>query len=447
VCIKKLTRRWLSLFLVSLIVVLMALAVGGCKGKTAAANKPVKLTMWTLDFDPFYTPQSQIAANYLKENPNINVKVSKIGDYWNKAAASIAANQAPDIIYWMSREMYMYYVGGKFDPVPAPTSQNMTSTYFEPALNWFSYNGKYYGIPDDYNVEGFAELMINKTLMQQHNLTIPQEWIDNGGPKTADEVLQFAKKIAVKDAKGKVTISGLVGLNDGWNALKFQALLLQENANFADTANKKLNFDTPEGVKALTLMDDWVTKEGIDDPTLGLGIDQFITNGRAFMAVAAPHWGPKALTEKANMDWVMLKFPPVFGGTPIFYVDGGWGYSVSAQCKNKTAAWDFVNYITNKDNAALVESTAGNLTPRKDLADDPRFFTNDPQARYYGPMKSIMQYGQGFPTFILDLGFENTTVQDEITNVYQGKETVEQALKNMDDKVNKNIADKWATFG
>lgn len=422
------------LVLISLILVL---AIGAMI--PAYAEEPVTLTMWTLDFDAFVKPQQDFLDAYMAEHPNVTISLEPVGDLWTKGAAALAADVGPDIMYWMSANMYAYYLGGKMAELPQEYADHMDEYWPISTYWWGDGNGSYYGIPDDYNYEGFTLLTINRTLMEQYGFSVPEEWIQNGEPANYDEVLSFAQSITQKSDDGRILIPGLVGLQDYWNGQKFFSLVWQAGGTVWDDETQKYTFSNDTGRQVLEFMRKTLLEDGIDSFELGKGLDQFVDNGRAFMAIGAPHWAAKIVAAQPDMDFIMLRFPPVLGDTGYFFVNGGWGYSVLNTCENKDVAWDVAAYCARPENAKRIELEGSMMPPAISLQYDP-YFTEDPLgSKCYPAAMSILENGRTLPLWTIDLGFVLDTVAAQVEAVYAGEADIDTALATMDELVNTHI--------
>jgi multiple sugar transport system substrate-binding protein len=418
-------------------------------GKQESAAGKAEFRFWDLQYDGFTKPHIMSLEEYMQKNPNVMIKHEAFSDYWTKIPTAVSAGTQGDIVYWMSRDFMPFFINGQFIPLPEEVMPyaELKQTYWPESLPAWEYDGKYYGIPEDYNVEGFALIAVNLTLLKKHGHELPAGWVEKGGPAKFSDLMAFAKKISVKDSSGRITIPGYVGVYDEWDAQKFWALIFQAGGDYRDPKNKQVHFNTPEAKKALSFMYDFVYKQGVTNMDLGRSIVQFISNANAFMAVAAPHWGAKLLMEQPDMEWVMLKTPPIFGSKPYWNVDGGWGYAVSKKTKNPKEAWNIVKYCGQRDQTKRVAIMSGSVPPRKDLAKDPDIIQKMPQAKYFKPMLELAEYGQHVAPYVGDQGQMKTICQEEIEKVLVKEKSVDQALVDMDRRVNEMIVEKWKTFG
>ncbi|MBI2941142.1 MAG: extracellular solute-binding protein [Chloroflexi bacterium] len=417
-----------------------------------AAPKPAAksdIILWTLSFDPFAKHQEKLIKTFQEKNPNITIKLERISDYWAKTPAAYAAGTEPDTIYHMGQVMFAYVVSDRLLPMTKEAINDLTGgktmeeTFFPAVLENWVYKGKYYGVPEDYNYEGFNFLAINLTLMNKHKHEVPKAWLDSG-PSSYAEVLDFAKKITIKQGN-RVQTPGLTSFN-GWNSVKFWSLNFQQGFDYRDYEKMRVKYDTEAGRKALQTHYDGLFKAGVDSFELGVGINNFIKDANAFMGIGAPHWGPKLRMEQPAMEWVMVPFPPLLGDKPYFSAAPAWGYWASKSTKFPEAVFKWFAFAGEVENQREMAIAAGMVPPRKALVKDPKVVSEQPQAKFFGPAMKIIEYGKAVPWFGALTGAFEKLYDTECEAFFAGKVSLEQALKNAEANTNKAIADKMAAL-
>jgi len=79
-------------------------------------------------------------------------------------------------------------------------------------------------------------------------------------------------------------------------------------------------------------------------------------------------------------------------------LSGGWAYSISARSKNKDAAFKALQVLNSKDMLSYYDSSAGQVTPRKDVADT-KAYSSVPLNPYFTGMLSFTQFRPGYPAY------------------------------------------------
>ena len=419
---------------------LLAGCSSGSKTATGNSDKPITLIYWTQNAEPYVKVAKDLAAKFHAKNPNISIKVESFPTYAVKANTALSTNTAPDVL-----ELYGSTVslakGGKILPVPdsVMTKAIADKTFYPQALANRLYNGKYYGLPNEINMES-PGLLINLDLVKKAGLTIPDEWIKNNGPRTWTELVEFAKKlIVIKSGTMKQAGLGVIG---GQSESMFLSLIWQFGGDYRDQKNNKVNFDTPEAKKAVEFMKglligpNQVETKGSDSRFDGF------KGGTNAMTIGAPWYASELDSNVKGLKYQYFNLPPfVDGAKPNFVGEGGWGYLVTKQGKNPDAAWKFVKFMLQKENQDVWAQAVGSVSSRKD---SPVAFTYDPLIGSTNKALSISQnitkYGNDPGAYTMDtVQLIWTMVRQNLKAMLQGEVTVDAGLKQLDKQANDMI--------
>jgi multiple sugar transport system substrate-binding protein len=220
------------------------------------------------------------------------------------------------------------------------------SDFVSTLLNAFSYNGKVYGIPKDFNTLG---LVYNKDLFKASNVKEPtNDW-------TWDDLKSAAKAL---------TKGGVVGLSLPADANRFLPFLWQAGGEVASINGDK-------AVAATDFYTGFEAKDGVSKlpSELGMGwAGEAFEKGKAAM-VFEGGWLPADLNNNfKTVNYGVVQMPKGSAGKSnlIFTVS----YSISAKTKNPNAAWALTNYLTGKDNQSKVLKAGFALPTRAALASE-----------------------------------------------------------------------------
>jgi multiple sugar transport system substrate-binding protein len=176
----------------------------------------------------------------------------------------------------------------------------------------------------------------------------------SGPPKTADEVVAYARKAAHTRADG-TKVAGLI-MNSGDEHLAVLTLLNMWGAELIDK-NLNVKANAPEMIKGLKVMAE-LYKEGVL-PTnyASLTIDEVIgavQQGRAAMAIDpfaryTVYNNPQASKYPGAVNVVML--PAQNGGTALTEI---WSAAIPKNSKNKELAWDLVRELSSPANTVRI---------------------------------------------------------------------------------------------
>ncbi len=254
------------------------------------------------------------------------------------------------------------------------TKEEIEAVYYEGALKNKIYDGKYYCLPSEINVES-PSLYVNMDLLESEGIELPASWIENNGPESWTELLDLAKQLTKVGADGTVERSGLAYVNAQWEA-NFLSLIQQYGGDYKDEANNSVKFVTEEAKNAAaTLLKYCQGEEAVSDSGESR-YDAFV-QGTAAMCVGAPWYAGAFDIDIPETNYQVFNMPAwVEGADPISIGVGGWGYIVSESTKNKEAAWAFVKFMTSAEQTGEWARVTGALPSRTDSLTDLQYDPN-----------------------------------------------------------------------
>lgn len=432
-------KKLISLVLITALVVSLGT---GCK-KSGWEDGDGKidgdLTFWTQDTEPWKAYFGPAIEEFQKAYPDVNVKVEYFAEFADKANQAFSAGEEPDVMQtWQS--IIEWAKGGKIAAISdtVMAKEEIESVYYESALKNKMHDGKYYGLPSEINVES-PTLYVNMDILNAEGVALPESWIQNNGPASFAELLEVADQLTQKDADGNVMRSGLAYSYAQWEA-NFLSLILQYGGDYKDEANDKVTFVTEEGRKAAeTLLKYCQGPDAVSD--IGDTRYDLFLQGTAAMCVGAPWYSGAFAIDIPDVNYQVFNMPAwVEGSDPISIGTGGWGYIVSEKCKNKEAAWAFVEFMTSAEQTGNWAYKTGALPARTDALAD---LTYDPNVgsvdKALSISKEILPYAQeegaymGTPSTLT-----YTIVREKIRQLVVDGD-IDAALKAMEDEGNAMI--------
>lgn len=353
--------------------------LAGCGGKKDWEDGDGKidgdLTFWTQDTEAWKAYFGPAIEAFEKEYPDVKIKVEYFPEFGDKLSQAFSAGEQPDVMQtWQS--ITDWAKGGMIEEIPdsVMSKEEIEKNYYESALKNKQYDGKYYCLPSEINVES-PSLYVNMDILKEEGISLPQSWIDNNGPASFTELLEVANQLTVKDADGQVKRSGLAYTYAQWEA-NFLSLILQYGGDYKDEANNAVKFQTPEAKQAAeTLLKYTQGPDAVSDEG-ETRYDAFI-QGVAAMCVVAPWYSGSFAIDIPDVDWQVFNMPSwVEGADPISLGTGGWGYIVSEKCENKEAAWEFVKFMTTAEQTGDWAYKTGALPARVDALTDLEYDPN-----------------------------------------------------------------------
>jgi multiple sugar transport system substrate-binding protein len=298
------------------------------------------------------------------ENPGITVKYEPItGDYKQALLTAIASGTEPDIFYldifWW-QELAKNEVLMPIDDLMAGTGTNKAD--FIPTLtDAFTYEGKLYAIPKDFNTLG---LFYNKDLFTKAGIAEPtDDW-------TWDELKDAAAKLS--DAANNVYGMGVPADPGRFPIFAFQNGGNIMNGDFTDT---ELDSDATVGA-AEYYTGFKADGSGALPSDVGEGWQGTVFGKGQFAMVYEGGWLiPYLKSSFPNTNYGVVVPPAGPGGEGNLIFTVGWG--MSANTKNAEAAWKVIDFLTNEASQTQVLESGFALPSRVSLQDS-EYLKNNP---------------------------------------------------------------------
>lgn len=362
---------------------LISLAAFGCGGGGGSAED-VSLTIWK----PFADSQAmqELIGAYQQANPNVRINLvqpTELG-YEKDLLNALAAGNGPDIFSINNAWLPQYL--DKI--VEAPEAQwrfvDFKNDFVPVVVNDFTKDNKIYGAA--LSVDSLA-LYYNKNILPANGVyTVPKTW---------KELESAVRKIARQDAGGYFRQSGIaLGLSSsspGGQINRAEDIvylfMLQQGAVpwASDLSSPEFDRDVEKGsqrynpaVRALEFYSSFASPNTLNynwNTRSDYSIDAFV-NGRAAMMINYSYARDIIKQKNATLDFDVASVPQPNLTDPAVNFANYWGDVVSKQAKYPEVAWDFLKFITSKDQLATYYATAKVPSSRKDLIFDQ---TADPE--------------------------------------------------------------------
>ena len=420
-----------------ILVITLLLSLSGC----GASDGKTRLTFQIWDVAQRESMQA-ICDAYTAKNPDvtIEVQVTSWNEYWTKLEAAAESNTMPDI-FWMHTNQILYYsdfgmladVTDLYNDVEADYYQNHFS---EISIgNAQGSNGRMYGVPKD---KDNIFLVYNKEMFDAAGVAYPDEnW-------TWDDLT--AASAQIYDKTGKY---GFMAYND--DQMGYWSFVYQAGGCILTEDKTKAGFDQPGTKKGMEFYvgmqdNDWCPKQAYFAET---------APGTAFFSEIGSMYieGNWELMNKCinfpNMDgkWdiaPMPKCPDPVSGDGRATISNGLCYATAAHGKTRDIALDVIKFFGTEE-AQLLASSYGAAISAYNGTEQPYFDAFD-KAGYDLNVEMVMDQ--------FEYGVQNvnnaakpkwkTPVLDELNKVYNGQQSLESAMANMQQIVNTETAKKLA---
>ena len=270
-------------------------------------------------------------------------------------------------------------------------------------------------------------LFWNKELFKERGLDRP--------PRTADELVAFARKLTYTRADG-TRVNGLIA-NSGDEHLAVLTILNMYGAELIDK-EQKVKANSPQMIKGLKVLAE-LYKEGVLPTNYAtISIDDVIgamQQGRAAMGVDpfaryTVYNNPKASKYPGQIEVVALPADAGVGRTDTSMTEI-WSMAIPKNSKQKELAWDLIRELSSKENTVKV-ALNGNGPVRPAAYDDERlkkqlaYTVEESKA-----IKNALVVPSGFNASLEAL----TIFKEESQAAVLGRKTAEQAAAAMQSRI------------
>jgi multiple sugar transport system substrate-binding protein len=338
--------------------VLLASVAAGCGGSSSSSSGSADITFWTGFSERELGVMKDVVADFEKSHPNIHVKVvGGISD--DKIVAAIRGGNAPDVAHSFDAGAYTgaYCSNGAWIDLADYMKRDALSDDVFPAVprQYSQYNGTRCALPMLADVYG---LYYNKDLFAKAGLS--------GPPKTASELMDYAKRLTERNPDGSLKVVGLDPL-DGFYENVAAHWAPSWGVDWTDESGKSILSTSPGWAAMLRWQKELIDWYGYDN------LVRFQASaGDEFSAQQAFERGKLAmnLDGEWRVAFIQAEHPELKFGTAPFPVDDsqpdlyGSGYTsgsiigIPKTSKHQDEAWELLKYLAT-DTGALVKMTNG----------------------------------------------------------------------------------------
>ncbi|MBI2607226.1 MAG: extracellular solute-binding protein [Candidatus Doudnabacteria bacterium] len=334
-----------------MLIVLGAVLLFGGGGGRQPKPQNVELTWWKTFEDP--SNISELISQYqdLHKNVKINYVKKDIATYEQELINTLAAGNSPDIFTihndWLPKHQ------DKLTPMPAQLMglREFQETFVDLAMFDLVKDGQIYALPLSIDV---LALYYNKDILGSAGIPTP--------PVTWPELVSDVEKITTQDATGNFLKSGIaMGAAGNVNrAVDLLLLLMVQNgtefysadlasARFADQQNISGERFNP-GATALEFYTQFANpgkKSYTWNDQSDFSVDAF-TQSKVGMMLSYYYMIPVIESKAPNLNWAVAPAPQVSATGSKMNFANYWAEGVSKFSPNADVAWDFLKFITGR---------------------------------------------------------------------------------------------------
>lgn len=390
-------------------------------GTELSADTQAELTLSYWDTNQTPTVEAAIAA-FNQDFPNVKVtpSITTFRDYFTKLRTQAQGDNLPDVFWMNGPNIQLYASNGQLaelDDMDVDWSQ-----YPEALVDLYSFDGKHYGIPKDFDT---IACWTNKKMLADAGIELPE------GDWTWDEFHAAAQAVSDSGEYGVVANLMTGGQSTYYNTIAMSGGFVVEDGTSG--------YDDPATIEGLRR---WV--ELIADGSMApVQVMNDTTPRDLFNAQkAAMHWTGSweapAIRENFSgdlADVIVLPLPTIDGnkGSTIH----GLSYVASATSANLAAAKTLVTYMASKE-AAETEAANGTAIPAYTGTQD-EWASADPEWNLDVFIDAAENYAVTYPVS------QNTSAWNEKENellvpAFQGNTDIETAAQELADEMNELLA-------
>lgn len=359
-----LKKKLVSIVTLSSVIMLTACGTGGTGDKAASGSansaasdgKKIVIKYWTANGGKIEEAKQNLVKKFNESQSKIEVQQANQGNYDDlhaKVQAAYAAGNAPAVFDLEIASTGIFSRNGMLvdlTPLAARDDAEVNLKDFNPGLMGNAYvDGKLYGIP-----------FMRSTPIFYKNVTMLKDaGLDPAGPKSWTELEQYAR---VLKGKGKTPLTMAVGV---W---EYEALVAQSGGKVLSEDGKKATFNSPEGVAPVEfwkkMSDEGLIKFTVGK-TAGADADKDWTNQISAFKIGSTAGVSASLEVAKGNNFVMeTDFMPANKsyGVPT----GGCHLAITSKLSEaeKEATWEFVKFMTTKENTIYQHKYVGYLPSR-----------------------------------------------------------------------------------
>lgn len=408
----------------------------GDASKSPDASKAPKQMTLKIGLPGSYdVTKKEIIDGFIAKNPNIKVELVEApwGDFVKKIQTEIAGGTAPDIWFQENAVILGYGKRGVAEDLSVYIKKDLKQDeYISGLFAAQASDGKVYGVPHGINPIALA---YNKKMFTDAGVPLPtKDW-------TYQDMLDAAKKLS-KDTNGdgkldQYGFGASSSITVGW-----YPWTRSKGGQVLDETKSKAMFTDPKSLDGIKTWANLV-KDGIspdaDFYTAAGGDWKAFASGK--VAMFFMQYSNSALINKdfPNLDYDTIEIPKGYDGKRLVpMVTNSWLIFSKAKADAKEAAWEFMKYYLSEEAQTVLAKSGAALPVNKKAMT--QLDTN-------ASPKNKKAYSDGIAEAGVTLD-ENPSwnewrlaAQPIYSDIYAGKLTPEEGVKQLQEKVQKVLDD------
>lgn len=358
-----------------------AILLAGCRrendGIGPDGRKQVRLFLMLLSVQ-LNEHYNWVEETFEARNPDIDLVLqqfpgSSLKDYEIKLRLRFASKLAPDVFGIQQNPMYDFARLGLLDPAPPQMVDLIEQNSRSETIRRSTYvEGVSYGPVSDLSP---TVLYYNKRMFREAGLD------PNDPPETWDELVEYADKLTVRDARGEPTRAGISIRKTGFKpgiAEKWFTFLLSAGGQPFNDDGTRATFNTEAGRAAIELYKEILFDRRIDSVDLE-GDQMGFAQERAAMFIRGIYVMRWLAENYPDLEYGVANLPKkeasISSGGPYMIV-------VSADSPNKDESWRLVEFLMSDEVYSRYADIGGVIPVTKSMSALPRY-ADDPDIQVF----------------------------------------------------------------
>lgn len=404
-----------------------AATFGICMSAVVLAKTEISFYFPVAVGGPITKTIDQYAADFNKENPDLNVTPVYSGTYQETIVKVLTAHKAgkpPTAAILLSTDTFTLADEDAIVPIDNFVKTDADRAWMKSFFPAFMLNGQFanktWGVPFQRST---VVMYWNKDLFKEAGLD------PNTPPKNWAEIISMGQKLTKKDASGNVTQWGIQVPSSGFPYWLFQGFSTQNDGILANSEGNQVKYDDPRVVAALQYWVDLSKKYGIHPS----GVVEWGTTPRDFMEKkVAMIWTTTGnltnIRTNAKFDFGVAMLPEgKRRGSPT----GGGNFFIfkKAAGPEQEGAYKFAKWLTQPERAAQWSIDTGYV------AVSPAAYETPALKKYAAEFPPALVARDQLPFAVAELSTHDNqrvtkALNDGLQAALTGTKTPEQAMKD-----------------
>ena len=409
---------------------LMAVVYAAGRSEARDSGGVVTIEYWQYFFQSKVEIIDDLIVQFERANPNIRVVHSHFpyDAYIQRVITAIPAGQGPEMINLFYGWLPEYVKEGIVQPLPRAdfSPEYFRDNFFPFVERSVQFNNQYYSVPTAVRT---LALVWNKDLFRAAGLDPERP------PRTLDELADYARRLTRYDAQGNMIQAGLsmMPTQQGHNWLR-DILIRQFGGVPYSPDGRRVTYNTPQGVQALTWYTDRIRVDRVGHPAFVINDVAGMTGNLVAMAIDGS-FRIGTYINTPGLDWGATEVPS-HNGIRANYASF-WTNSIvnGVRGERLDASVQFLKFLASRDVQAQWLTRVGELPA------NPAFAAQQANVPFVGEFLKGLEYAHA-TAFVNEAGQRDIFV-DMIDQVILRNVPPAEAMRQAAEREQRLIDEFW----